>query len=109
MSGIPESEHWPEPEDRPIRQSKVILYTTLCTALAGMLIMALFSGYMANEGFGILEEPGVTDNLQVLVGGLVGGVMGFIGGGIVGGVAGVLAASLLERAPDGNRKGDCLG
>jgi hypothetical protein len=97
MSGTPESEHWPEPEDRPIRQSKVILYTTLCTALAGMLIMALFSGYMANEGFGILEEPGVTDNLQVLVGGLVGGVMGFI------------AASLLERAPDGNRKGDCLG
>jgi len=74
-----------------------------------MLVMALLMGHMAHEGFGILEEPGATDNLQVLVGSLAGGVIGFIGGGLVGGAVGVLASALLERDPDSDRKGDCLG
>jgi hypothetical protein len=102
MNGIPESEHWPEPEDRPIRQSKVILYSTLGTGLFGMLVMALFMGHMAHEGFVILEEPGATDNLQVLVGALAGGMMGLIGGALLGGVAGIVAA-LVEQGSDGPR------
>jgi hypothetical protein len=102
MNGIPESERWPEPEDRPRRQSKVILYSTLGTGLAGMLVTALFMGHMAHEGFVMLEEPGATDNLQVLVGALAGGMMGLIGGVLVGGVVGIFAA-LVERGSDGPR------
>jgi hypothetical protein len=105
MSETPRRRDWPEPDDRLIKQSKSLLYSTLGTGLAGMLCMALFMGYMAREGFGILEEAGASDNLQVLTGALGGGILGFIGGAFIGGVAGTLAA-LLERgsaSQDGHR------
>src|SRR5262245_39582466 len=105
MSGIPEGETWPAPQEEPVRQGvrqgEVFAQTTLWTALGGMLLGSVFMGYTASQGMGPLEEPWATEEVQTLAGVACGAILGGMAGALLGGMAGGLAAALGSTRGDG--------